>query len=150
MESVVLASTLPKKMVPEEIKPQAGDEVDGGEVQDGAGTGDGIEECAEGEENGNDPASENKKKEIVFDNDEIIKKAFQGEKDKDFPPEYIFCQSSSTMSMQAILVFWIVSYPFDNRKLQKNYCLKCILENISQALTEMETVSFLGTSSGLS
>ena len=90
MEKVVLASTLPKKMVPEEEKPQIGDDVDGEQVQDGAGTGDGIEECAEEVENGNDPAFENKKKEIVFDNDEIIKKAFQGDKDKTFPSGIYF------------------------------------------------------------
>ena len=138
MESVVLASTLPKKIVPGEdevedakledegkkgeVKGEVKDEhneddgieetenpketEEGGQVEDDAGIGDGggkddeVEECTEGSENGDDPIHEeelenevdddngdgededNVKKEIVFDNDEVIKKAFQGDKNE--------------------------------------------------------------------
>ena len=70
----------------------------GADVEDGGDKDGEIEECTDDEENGNDPAHEheeeceneadddneededdNKKKEIVFDNDEVIKKAFQGD-----------------------------------------------------------------------
>ena len=99
MESVVLASTLPNKIDIEETehagkneeeKPQISDDKDGGL----AGRYDEVEDCTKDAGNGDDPAHEeelenkvddvngdgedegNMKKEIVFDNDDIIKKAF--------------------------------------------------------------------------
>ena len=79
-------------------------EVDGEQFGNGADVEDGGDkdgECTDDEEKGNDPAHEheeeceneadddngededgNKKKEIVFDNDKVIKKAFQGDEDE--------------------------------------------------------------------
>ena len=79
-------------------------EVDGEQFGNGADVEDGGDkdgECTDDEENGNDPAQEhaeeyeneadddngedkygNKKKQIVFDNAEVIKKAFQGDGDE--------------------------------------------------------------------
>ena len=107
MESVALASTGPRKIVPGEDEVEDTNLEDNGdveiidehnedkEIEDTENTEEDKEkkpQISDGGQLKNDV--DKKKKEIVFDNDEIIKKAFQG--DKDLFPEYSFANHLAT------------------------------------------------------
>ena len=107
METVVLASTVPRKIVPDEDEVEDTNLEDNGDVEinDEHNEDKEIEETGNTEEDQEEKPQisdggqlkndvDKKKKEIVFDNDEIIKKAFQG--DKDFLSEYSFANHLAT------------------------------------------------------